>query len=280
MSHDQAGTCDVTFFPSGRLFLYVAAVPDDSSSCTASPGLPASSRGGPPVFATTHWSVVVSAQNTASAKSAEALEALCRAYWKPLYAYIRRTGKAPGDAEDLTQSFFAKVIEKGYLLAADPNKGRFRTFLLTALKRFMANEWDKEHRQKRGGFKQVVPIDMELAESGIVPAPDRDFRPDILFDRQWAQTLLERTVATLRQEYLVTGRSALFEHIQPCLVSGESALSYIEIGRTLNLSEAAIKMAVFRLRSRFRDLLRAEVSETVASPDEVDDEIRILFSSF
>lgn len=232
------------------------------------------------MFATTHWSVVLSARDKVSPKSAEALETLCKAYWKPLYAYVRRTGKSPADAEDLTQAFFVRLLEKDYLLAAAREKGRFRSFLLMALKRFMANEWDRQHRQKRGGFAQVVPIDPELAESWLAAAPAKDSQPDLLFDRQWAQTLLSRTLDLLRQEYLATGRAELFDHIQNCLAKEESALPYAEIGARLKLSEAAVKMAVYRLRARFRELLYQEVSQTVASSDDADDEIRTLFSSF
>src|SRR5512137_58778 len=145
-------------------------------------------------FVTTHWSVVLSAQDPASPRSAEALEMLCRAYWYPLYAYARRAGHSPADAEDLTQGFFARLVEKDYLKTAAREKGRFRTFLLVALKRFLANEWDRQHAQKRGGFTPIVSIDQELAESRFAAEPAHHVQPDVLFDRQWAMTLLDQTM--------------------------------------------------------------------------------------
>jgi RNA polymerase sigma-70 factor (ECF subfamily) len=246
---------------------------------TNPPAIPQSSWPAP-IFATTHWSVVLSAQNKVSPDSAGALESLCKAYWQPLYAFARRSGKSPADAEDITQSFFARLLEKDYLAAASREKGRFRTFLLVALKRFMANEWDRQHAQKRGGFAQVVPFDLELAESGLAAASPQDSQPDVLFDRQWAQILLGRVIDLLRQEYLTSGRAELFEHIQGCLAKSESALSYSEIGARLKLSEAAVKMAVMRMRNRFRELLYQEVAQTVTSPEEAEDEIRQLFQAF
>jgi RNA polymerase sigma-70 factor (ECF subfamily) len=231
------------------------------------------------VFVTTHWSLVLSAQDRFSPKSSEALEALCKAYWRPLYTYVRSFGKSEADAEDLTQAFFARLLQKDFLHSACKEKGRFRTFLLVALKRFMANEWDRQHTQKRGGFAQVTSLDANDSE----PQPGTGTtyeQPDRAFDRQWAQTLLERTFAALRAEYTATGRAELFDHIENCLAKDESALSYAEIGARLKLSEAAVKMAVFRLKARFRELLRKEVAETVCSEEEVEDEIKHLFSAF
>jgi len=231
-------------------------------------------------FVTTHWSVVLSARDPASPGSAEALESLCRAYWYPLYAYIRRLGHSPADAEDLTQGFFARLLEKDYLKAATPAKGRFRTFLLMALKRYMANEWDRQHAGKRGGFATLVPLDQELAESRFAADVVQDLPPDVLFDRQWAMTLLETTMARLREEYVTTGRATLFDYLRPCLARDESALSYAEIATQLNLTEAAVKMAVHRLRARYREVLRQQIADTVTSTEEVEEEIRHLFSAF
>lgn len=230
-------------------------------------------------FVTTHWSVVLSAGQAGPA-STEALETLCRTYWYPLYAYSRRLGHAPADAEDLTQGFFARLLEKEYLKSALREKGRFRTFLLTALKRFLANEWDRQHAQKRGGFTALVPIDPEIAESKFASDVAHNLAPDVLFDRHWAMTLLEGTLARLEQEYLETGRAKLFEHLRACLTRDESALPYSEIARRLNLTEAAVKMAIHRLRSRYRDLLRGQIAQTVCSVDEVEEEIRHLFAAF
>ena len=233
-----------------------------------------------PTFVTTHWSLVLSARDQDSPKSSEALEALCRTYWFPLYAFVRRQGRNPHDAQDLTQEFFARLLEKEYLKSATQEKGRFRTFLLVALKRFLANEWDRQHAQKRGGATLIVPIDPELAESRFMAGPAQELQPDLLFDRQWALTLLDRTMARLRDEYLATGRAKLFELLRGCLAKDESALPYSEIASRLNLTEPAVKMAVQRLRARYREILRNEIADTVAGPQEIEEEIRHLFSTF
>lgn len=229
---------------------------------------------------TTHWSLVLSAQDKDSPDALQALETLCRAYWFPLYAFVRRQGHSPHDAQDLTQEFFARVLERGYLKSATQEKGRFRTFLLVALKHFLANEWDRQHAQKRGGFVPVVSIDQELAESRFAAEPAHQLQPDILFDRQWATTLLERTMKQLHEEYVTSGRARLFELLRDGIARDESALTYAEIALRLNLTEAAVKMAVQRLRARYRDILRAHIAETVASPEEIEEEIRHLFSTF
>ena len=231
-------------------------------------------------FVTTHWSVVLSAREPESAQSAAALETLCRTYWYPLYAFLRRQGRTPQDAQDLTQGFFARLLQKDYLRAAAREKGKFRTFLLVALKRFVANEWDREHAQKRGGFAPVVAIDQEFAESRLAADPSPNVQPDVLYDRQWAMTLLERTMSRLQEEYTASGRAKLFEYLQTCLGRDESALPYAEIAARLKLTEAAVKMAVHRLRARYREILRAEIAHTVSSAEEVEEEVRHLFSAF
>jgi len=231
-------------------------------------------------FVTTHWSVVLSAQEKDPARSATALETLCRTYWYPLYAYARRTGHSPADAEDLTQGFFARLLEKDHLNSVARDRGRFRTFLLTALKRFMANEWDRQHAAKRGGFAPTVVIDQNVAESRFASEPSHNVPPDVLFDRQWATRLLERTMVRLQEEYLGSGRAKLLEYLKGCLAREESALPYAEIAARLRLTEAAVKMAVHRLRGRYRELLRAEIAETVDTLEEVEEEIRHLFAAF
>ena len=231
-------------------------------------------------FVTTHWSVVLSARAPASAQSAAALETLCRTYWYPLYAYARRLGRSPADAQDLTQAFFTRLLEKDYLQAAMREKGRFRTFLLVAFKRFLANQWDREHAQKRGGFAQIVPIDEQIAESRFAVDSAQSLPPDVLYDRQWAATLLERTMSRLQEEYTASGRATLFEHLQSCLVREEAALPYAEIAARLKLTEAAVKMAVHRLRARYREILRAQIAHTVSSAEEIEEEIRHLFAAF
>ena len=223
---------------------------------------------------------MVSARQPESAQSTAALETLCRTYWYPLYAYLRRQGQKPQDAQDLTQGFFARLLQKDYLQAAAREKGRFRTFMLVALKRFVANEWDREHAQKRGGFAPIVAIDQEFAESRLAADPSPNVQPDVLYDRHWAMTLLERAMAQLQEEYVASGRAKLFEYLQSCLVREESALPYADIAARLNLTEAAVKMAVHRLRARYREILRAEIAHTVSSADEVDEEVRHLFAAF
>ena len=248
----------------------------------SSPETPSSASGTPcqAAFVTTHWSVVLSAREEDSPRNREALETLCRTYWFPLYAFVRRQGRDPHDAQDLTQEFFARLLQKEYLKSAAQEKGRFRTFLLVALKRFLANEWDRQRAQKRGGGTIVVSIDPEAAESRFATELAHSVQPDLLFDRQWALTLLDRAMTRLREEYLSTGRAKLFELLRGCLARDESALPYAEIAGRLSLTEAAVKMAVQRLRSRYRETLRAEIASTVASPEDIEEEIRHLFSTF
>src|ERR1039457_5673530 len=231
-------------------------------------------------FVTTHWSVVLSAREKDSPQSAAALETLCRTYWYPLYAYVRRQGQSPHDAQDLTQGFFARLLQKDYLQAAAREKGKFRTFLLVALKRFLANEWDREHALKRGGFAPVVSIDQEIAESRFAAEPSHNVQPDMLFDRHWAMTLLERTMVQMDEDYVASARAKLFEYLQSCLAREEPALPYAEIATRLNLTEAAVKMGFRDLRNRYREILRAEIAHTVSSAEEVEEEIRFLFASF
>jgi RNA polymerase sigma-70 factor (ECF subfamily) len=237
-------------------------------------------NGGSPIFATTQWTIVLEAQGSDSPQAQAALERLCSTYWFPLYAFVRRQGRSPHDAQDLTQEFFARLLEKDYLKSAAREKGKFRTFLLVALKRFLANDWDRQHAEKRGGFVPVVSIDQKLAESRFESEPSHNQQPDVLFDRQWAMTLLEHTMKRLHEEYVTSGRTKLFEYLRGALARDESALPYAQVASQLNLSEAAVKMAVQRLRARYREILRAEIADTVSSPDEVEEEIRHLFSTF
>ena len=269
------------FYPLAVSSLRVSLARVSTSPDTDSSAPPSSSAGtARPAFVTTHWSIVRSAQDKESPRSLEALEALCRSYWYPLYAFVRRQGRSPHDAQDLTQEFFARLLEKDGLKSAAREKGKFRTFLLVVLKRFLMNEWDRQHAQKRGGFAPVVSIDEELAESRFAAEPAHQLQPDVLFDRQWAVTLIERVMTRLQEEYLASGRAKLFEYLRNCLAKDESALPYAEIAARLNLTEAAVKMAVHRLRARYREILQAEIADTVSSPEEIEEEIRHLFSTF
>ena len=231
------------------------------------------------VFATTRWTVVLHARDASDTQAREALENLCRAYWYPLYAFVRRQGVSPEDAQDLTQAFFEKLIEKNFLADVQREKGRFRSFLLAALKHFLANEWDKARAQKRGGGVVHVPIDTASAETRYGLEPAHFDSPEKLFERRWAITLLDRVLERLRDEHVEAGKADLFEQLKPCLTAEKASLSYAELGARVGLSEGAVKVAVHRLRQRYRELLRAEIAETVDSPGEVEEELRHLFTA-
>ena len=232
-----------------------------------------------PVFVTTHWSVVLSAQPQRLREIVRgARNALPHLLVSPLRLRPPRR-PSPADAEDLTQSFFARLLEKDYLQSAAREKGKFRTFLLVALKRFLANEWDRQHAQKRGGFTPIVSIDQDQAESRFAAEPSHNIQPDILFDRQWALTLLDQAMTRLQHEYAATGRAKLFETLRSLLVKDESASPYAQIATRLTC-RPAVKMAVHRLRARYREVLREEIAQTVSSVAEVEEEIRHLFSAF
>jgi RNA polymerase sigma-70 factor (ECF subfamily) len=204
---------------------------------------------------------------------------LCERYWYPLYAYVRRRGYDQHQAQDLTQSFFVRLLEKGTLAAASPERGRFRTFLLTVLKHFLANEWDREHAQKRGGDRQRLALDYAAGESRWSFEPADLLTPERAFERQWALTLLDAVVARLHEELVQAGKGKQFELLKETLLGDRAAGAYAAAAAELNLSEEAVRQAAHRLRKRFRELLRAEVAQTVAAPDEIDDEIRSLFAA-
>ena len=231
-------------------------------------------------FVTTRWSVVLAAgSNVASAGAREALTSLCETYWYPLYAFLRSRGHSAPDAEDLTQAFFARLLEKHALRHADPGRGRFRSFLLTSLTHFAANEYDKEAAKKRGGGIPALSLEFENAEGRFQLEPATTETPEKLFDRRWAFTLLDRVLARLRTEMIEGDKESQFEQLKTYLVGDQPQPSYAEIASALGMSEGAIKVAVHRLRRRFRDLIRDEIMQTVSSPDEVEDELRHLWSS-
>jgi len=230
-----------------------------------------------PVFATTHWSLVVSAREANSPQSIAALEQLCRAYWYPLYAYVRRTGQSRENAEDLTQAFFARLLEKNYLGAAEPERGRFRSFLLIALKRFMANEWDRERAQKRGGGQPVLSLDADLADQRFQGEPAAGaLSPDRLYERRWALTLLDQTMARLRAEFLAAGKIGEFEKLKSFLTVDRDRVSYPDAAAELGIGEGALRVAVHRLRKRYRELFREEIAHTLAAGEDLDTELRHL----
>jgi RNA polymerase sigma factor (sigma-70 family) len=228
-------------------------------------------------FTTTHWTVVRQATSD-SPQAAAALETLARAYWYPLYAYVRRNGNSPHDAQDLTQAFFARLLEHGYIQRADRDQGRFRTFLLSSLNNFLHNEWHKENREKRGGGHKTFSLDEETAETRFAAEPFVEQPPDSLYDRGWAATLLERALASLRSEFEQSGKLDLYERLKVFVWGDKCALSYAEMAAQLNMTEGAVKVSVHRLRQRYGELLRAEVAQTVSTPEEINEELRYLIS--
>lgn len=230
-------------------------------------------------FATTHWSRVLAANTDSSSTARAALEELCRTYWYPLYAFVRRTGKSPQDAEDLVQGFFAACLEKDYLRKADPGKGRFRSFLLMALKRYLANEWDKEQTHKRGGGQELVWLDGLSAEQRYAMEPADQMTADRLYERRWAMTLLDQVLARLKQEQNAQGKGEHFDQLKEFLVSGGRGTPYAAVAAQMDMTESAVKVAIHRLRQRYRVLLEEAIASTVESPGDVETERRHLLSS-
>ncbi|MGA3180157.1 MAG: sigma-70 family RNA polymerase sigma factor [Verrucomicrobiota bacterium] len=231
-----------------------------------------------PAFAATHWSVVLTAARSDTTRARQALEVLCQTYWYPLYAYARGRGHDREDAQDLTQAFFARLLEKKWIGSADREKGRFRSFLLTAMKRFLADEWDKARAQKRGGGAPLLSLQFDTVETRLSREPADQVTPEQSFERRWVLTLLEEVLKRLRSEYQQEGNAKLFAEINPCLVGDRARLPYAQLARKLAMSESAVKSAVHRLRQRYRKLLREEIAQTVAAPGEVDEELRHLFA--
>ncbi|OWK37850.1 hypothetical protein [Fimbriiglobus ruber] len=231
-------------------------------------------------FSSTHWSIVLRARRAGDDDDARAaLAVLCQRYWYPLYVFVRRKGIAPERAEDVTQGFFARLIERHALDQAAPARGRFRSFLLAAMQNFLANEWDRETAQKRGGGRAVVSLDVAAGESKLGVEPAHELTPEKLFDRAWALQLLEIVLGRLRAEFTDKGKTAEFDALQPFLAGAHADAAYAPAADALGLSRDAVRQAARRLRGRYRELLRAEVADTVGGPDEVDDEIRGLFAA-
>ena len=239
--------------------------------------MPESPSSNPAWFVTTHWSVVLAAGRSDSTRALAAMENLCKAYWYPLYAFVRRLGHGPEDAEDLVQSFFAQCLSKNYLTAADKNKGRFRSFLLITLKRFLANEWDKARAMKRGGAEKPLALDALTAEQRYALEPADVQSADKLYERRWALTLLEKVLSRLEEEQGASGSGQLFGELKGFL-TGSGGDSYAQIAARSSSSEGAVKVAVHRLRQRYRTLLEEEIANTVSSMEEVQEERRYLLS--
>ena len=232
----------------------------------------------PALFVTTHWSVVLAAGLDESAVASNALEQLCRTYWYPLYVYTRRRGYDVEEAKDLTQEFFARLIEKNFLGDVVQGRGRFRYFLLAALKHFLADEWDKATAQKRGGGWTFVSLDAQDPEARYHLEPRDEETPERAFQRRWALTLLELAVSRLREELRIAGKEAVFEELKVFLTGYRPDITYAEAAGRLGMTEAAAKMTVTRMRQRYRALLRAEIASTVDDPAEIDAELRELAS--
>jgi RNA polymerase sigma-70 factor (ECF subfamily) len=228
-------------------------------------------------FRTTRWSVVVRAQSPAAGAAEGSLESLCRQYWPPLYAYVRRCGHSRHDAQDLTQEFFARLLEKNWLATADRSQGKLRSFLLTAMKRFLANAWDRSHAAKRGGLHVISSMDTEEGEKLLASAAT--MAEETAFDRGWALTVLKSTLHRLRAEYEPAGKLREYERIKPALTSLRGEIEYDAIAADLQVLPASARSMVHRLRKRFRELFREEVAGTVATPDEIDGEMRALIAA-
>jgi RNA polymerase sigma-70 factor (ECF subfamily) len=253
---------------------------NEFSSCYGA-GVPSTSHGATGHdagrFEATRWSIVVAAGGADPATARRALEHLCSAYWYPLYAFVRRQGHSPHDAQDLTQEFFARLLARNFLGDADPEKGRFRSFLLGAMKHFLSDEWDRARAQKRGVGQQLISLDAASAESRYQLEPADESPAEKIYERRWALAVLDQVLGRLREEFARDGRQQLFDELKSALTGGK--VPYPEIAGRLGLKEGAARVAVHRLRSRYRDLVRAEIAETVASPAEVDGELQHLFAA-
>ncbi len=228
-----------------------------------------------PLFATTHWSVVLAAANEATPEAAAALERLCRTYWYPLYAYVRRAGHSPADAQDLTQGFFAQLLARNSLAQVAPEKGRFRSFLLAAMRHFLSDQGDRARAVKRGAGAPILSLDAAEAEARYRLEPVEHLDAERIYERRWAMAWLEQALNRLREESAAAGKAQLFEHLRS-FVAGDSETSSGEVAAELGLSESAIKSAVHRLRQRYRELVREEIAHTLACPTDIDTEIHYL----
>jgi RNA polymerase sigma factor (sigma-70 family) len=249
----------------------------ETSSLETADSNPTEHIAGPAAFATTHWSAVLSAGRRDSTGTADALSQLCQTYWYPLYVYVRRCGHTATDAQDLTQEFFARLLGSRCLARADPHRGRFRSFLLSSLKHFLANEWNKAHTRKRGGGMAWISLNDESVEHRYALEPACESTPESEYERRWALSLLDGVLRRLESEYRREGKTELFEVLKSSLTVNRSRLVYSDLAATLGMTEGAVRLAVHRLRQRYRQFLRSEVARTIASIDEVEEEMHYLF---
>ena len=224
--------------------------------------------------------MVLTARRADTPRARLALEQLCQIYWYPLYAYVRRRGYSPHDAEDLTQEFFARLLHKNYLADIQREKGKFRSFMLAALNHFLASEWDRVRAQKRGGGKPAISLNAEAAETRYKLEPADTLTAERIYERRWALTLLSQALASLQREYETDGKKALFEELHFCLTGERSNLPYAQLAARLHMSEGTVKVAVHRLRHRYREVLRAEIANTLSDQDDIEEEVRHLFAVF
>ena len=239
---------------------------------------PEDAGAGAALFATTHWSTVLAAGHASSPVGEQALERLCRTYWYPLYAHVRRRGYRIEEAQDLTQEFFAHLLAKHWLSVADNRRGRFRSFLLAALNHFLADEWHRARSAKRGGGRPHLPFDTVAAERLYLLEPGRGLNAEELYERNWALRLLEDVRTQLREEYARAGRAERFDVLESFLPGEECARSYAEAASRLGMPEGSLKSDVHRLKQRYGQLLRQEIAHTVANPAEIEDELRHLMA--
>jgi RNA polymerase sigma-70 factor (ECF subfamily) len=230
-------------------------------------------------FATTRWTLVVAAGEKSTARSADALASLCEQYWYPVYGFIRRQGHPAEDAADLTQEFFARVLEKGFFHDADPAKGRFRAFLCGSIRHFLSNQRDRARALKRGGSQPPLSLDVDAAEGALRLEPRDDLTPELLFDRRWALLLLDRVVARLRDHHVSQGKAEIFDGLKGCLTGDTARGRHADVGRDLGMTEGAVRVATHRLRRQFRDMLMEEIAETVTDPADIPAEIAYLLKA-
>lgn len=231
-------------------------------------------------FATTQWSLVLAAGKECHVQRKTALSQLCQTYWMPLYSYARRQVSDAHQAQDLTQAFFERLLEKNFAAEADPQRGRFRAFLITSFKHFLSKERDRQRTVKRGGRQSILSLDFESGDSYVATQPATNLTPEQIFERQWAITLLDRVLGRLEREQERAGKASQFHLLKNSMISQSDRVSYAALAHELGMTESAARMAASRLRSRYRDLLRDEISQTVATGEDIDDEIRHLFATF
>jgi RNA polymerase sigma factor (sigma-70 family) len=271
---DVSGACTLAF---GAIFLFDRTVSGAPRKLISTTTTGANANFGRAGFTTTHWSVVLDAQGESPAAQ-EALEKLCRTYWRPIFAFLRRQGLRPDEAEDITQGFFAELLKRKSLEAVRKEKGRLRSFLLGGLKYFLANEGRRAMAIKRGKGQRLIPLDELNADDRIEIEAADPMTAEMIYERRWALTVLERVLSRLKDEYLAAGNIALFDSLKELLPDEPGSLSQAEIAARLGMTENAIRQAFYRFRQRYQAILREEIANTVATPGDIEDELRHLIA--